>query len=528
MTGSLAKCPNPQCRCPVQPADTFCAGCGQALEPVAGGEEARIPEFPALENSPALTDALAPQGSLADQLVTSLEALVTGAGSEVGLPVNRPAAQADTVGAPPTEVATPNDCPDLEVRYNNSCVFVLNMQSTFDFEIRPLTDGIKGLFVEVRQSGQVIARETPMVLPRRGTPITFGLNYTPRNTHAGKVSFTIVVGYRMGQQQRVYAAYRTHTIHSGKEDPRRVCESLVVEVKNNIQQGHAGDLRVDQSFNGLREALRERSTIAVDKEFLDLINARSFWTTLALAECADDSVPGFGPGPAPKIIRSLQLELRAPDGLSLYLLAQTSIRIGRRRDCEILARARDAAGQDLRAESLRISQYHALIEWAGEHCVLKDGGLYPDKGWCASKAGVWIDGKRIATDGEFTFAPGREYRLTLAEPTAEVPATFELAARLWLVKDLPRMRPGCPDRDATPDAPACLAVRRLGEPRLGYLLLRQGASLAWAEPRCGGACACVRQGGLHFSDGHSCDWLVPGRTIRTGTVDFQVLELPTA
>jgi len=50
-------------------------------------------------------------------------------------------------------VVQTNDCAELEVRYNNRCVFVLNMQSTFDFEIRPLTDGVKNLFVEVWQSG---------------------------------------------------------------------------------------------------------------------------------------------------------------------------------------------------------------------------------------------------------------------------------------------------------------------------------------------------------------------------------------
>ena len=505
-----SKCPNTVCACPVQPDDAFCPNCGHPLDPIVG-QASRLPESGMAETVPSLaTTPPAPRAALALPQAPELPTL----------------ARFETVpapAAPPAEAPRQDDCSDLEVRYNNSCVFVLNMQSTFDFEIRPLADGLKGLFVEVRQSGQVIARETPMVLPRRGALLSFGLNYTPRHAHAGKVSFTIVVGYRKGPTQRVYAAYRTHTIHSGKEDPRRVCESLVVEVKNNIQQGHAGDLRVDQSFNGLREALRERSSIAVDKEFLELINAQPFWTPLALAECADDSVAGLGAVPA--AVQSARLELRAQD-LSLHLLAQASIRIGRQRDCEILARARDASGRELRTESLRLSQYHALIEWQEDHCRLRDGGYYPDQGWRASTAGVWIDGQRVASGSTFTFAPGREYRLTLAEPANRLPAGFELAARLWLVKDLPQMRPGCPACGAAPDAPACLVLRRLGNSPVTCLLLRQGAALAWAEPRCGGTCVCVRQGGLHFSDGQACDWLAPGRSLRAGSLNFQVLDAP--
>ena len=237
MSSAPSRCPNPRCACPVQAGDLFCPHCGQDLSVAAGG---------------ATTEAAAGYGAPLRLEPVGLAPLPTATASAQGQ-VAEPAAATE----PSTSRGSlPSDCPDLEVSYNNSCVFVLDMQSTFDFRVRPLGDGIRELYVEVQQSGRVIARETPMVRPRRGAWLDFSLNYTPSNTRPGKAAFSIVVCYRKGDQLRVYAAYRTHTIYSGKEDPRRVCENLMVEVKNNIQQGHAGDLRVDQSFDSLREALR--------------------------------------------------------------------------------------------------------------------------------------------------------------------------------------------------------------------------------------------------------------------------------
>ena len=511
------KCSNAQCGCPVQPADVFCPHCGQPV--AAGGQTEKVQ----LGESPG---AFAPAGSPVRE--NDQKAILHPLLAELKDLRPEPKTEVSPMAMPAVEIAggsPPSDCQDLEVRYNNSCVFVLNMQSTFDFEIRPLVDGIKNLFVEVRQSGQVIARETPMVLPRRGTLISFGLNYTPRNTHAGKVSFTIVVGYRQGDQRKIYAAFRTHTFHSGKENPRQICESLVVEVKNNIQQGHAGDLKVDQNFNGLREALRQHNTIEIDKEFLGLINARPFWTALSLAECEVDSVPG--PEPAAGAPGGQQFELRAPDGTRIRILTQPPVRIGRHRDCEMLARVVDETGRELREESLRISQYHAQVEWSGERGRLRDGGQPPHEGWRRSSAGVWVDGKRVVSGGEFTMVAGGEHHVTLGDP-GDGAKHFESSVRLWTAGDLPELRPACPDVKRTPETAVCLALRRSGGPGSACLLLRTCALLTWADGRCGHACVCVRQGSLHLSDGHVCERLVPGRFVQAGSLNFQVVDVTTA
>lgn len=521
MSQNPSLCPNPQCGCPVQPADVFCAHCGQALEAVPAPE-------PPLAMSESPTDfaesqtLITPRAAVAklgqpfppaEEAITSVPLAARSTAA--------PAAPARDEAVPPAD----SDCADLEVSYNTRCVFVLNMQSTFDFVIRPLADGLTDLFVEVRQDGQVIAKGAPRMLPRRQQVLRLPLNYTPRNTDAGKASFELLVGYRKGPQAFLFGTYQSHAIYSGKEDPRQVCESLVVEVRNNIQQGHAGDLKVDQSFHGLREALRERNTIALDQEFLEIINTHPVWVVLPLAECAADPAGGAGAG---RVRQPERLELRSAETGVIHLLRQPSIWIGREKKSEIMARVLSVSGQQVTEESRRLHRYHPKIEWQGNQCQLLDVSFSPEENRVGPSAnGVCVDGTRLTSGGEFTFAPGREYRITLVKPEPDRHLGYELSARLWLARELPRLRPGCPDLRAAGDVPACLVLRRLQGPPEAYVLLRTAVSLAWVDSRCGSACLCLRDSVIHFSDGQGCDHLSPGRVVRAGSLDFQVGEPPT-
>jgi hypothetical protein len=68
-------------------------------------------------------------------------------------------------------------------------------------------------------------------------------------------------------------------------------------------------------------------------------------------------------------------------------------------NAKYLGRVLDKAGKELRAQSLKISQFHALIERGHTDCRLRDGGNSDKKGWQRSTHGVWIDGRRLRRGG---------------------------------------------------------------------------------------------------------------------------------
>ncbi|MDR3458531.1 MAG: FHA domain-containing serine/threonine-protein kinase [Verrucomicrobiae bacterium] len=233
------------------------------------------------------------------------------------------------------------------------------------------------------------------------------------------------------------------------------------------------------------------------------------------------------PAPAPPVVsppvavRPQRLELHDQDGTRIYLTTQSAVRIGRNRDCEIFTRAMNSSGQEQREQSLMISQYHALIEWRKEACVLKDGGLHPERGWQPSTAGLWVDGQRVTGGGIVDLLPNRGYRIALGDPGRPAANPIEFNARLWAVKDLPAFQPS----GQAAEAPACLVLRRLAGPRWIYILLRSGAALAWADSRCGRACAGLHQGSLHLGEGSDRTPLLPGSTVTAGALNFKVTDL---
>ena len=220
-----------------------------------------------------------------------------------------------------------------------------------------------------------------------------------------------------------------------------------------------------------------------------------------------------------------RFELHASDGTRIFVFNQIPVRIGRHSDCEILARMMDSEGQELWKESISISKYHALIEWNNDRCRLKDGGQDPKDGWRRSSSGLWVDGRRVAADGDFNFVAGLEHRITLGDPGVAGARRYELSARLWLARDLAQSKTDCLDVDPPPQSPACLMLRRLNGPAWVYLVLRSCAALAWADSRCGSACVGLCQGSLHLCEGRNSEPLVAKHSVRAGSLKFEVISL---
>ncbi len=511
-------CPNPECGCPVQPGDKFCNYCGRELcasgpmPAVAGAGLVSAAGPEGRSGAERLTDEV--RGEMARE-AAALKAEGAGLRQEIRVEAASGTGESDT---------SVSECQELDVRYNNSRVFVVGMQSTFELEIVPRAEGVDSLLVQVRHSGRVIAQDRPLVIARRDSKIRCYLNYVPQAAEAGVAAFTILLGYRAGGQARLFAASRTHTIYSGREDARSVCEKLVVEVKNNIQQGNAGDLRVDQDFSGLREALRERNSITLDREFLELINRRPSWATLPLGECATSALSELGMNlPAPVAARCDRLLLRPPSDRDLRFYAVGPVRVGRAKDCEMVARVLDSSGRELREPSIQISRYHAFFEFREGAFRLVDRGYYPEEGrWRPSAQGVFVDERRMAEGGELVLAPGREYRVTLAEPGSGV---FGMRGRVWSAAESPCALPGCKGQLPAPLEPVCLVIAPEAAGLPVTVLVVQRVNGRALDARWGSLCICREHGCFRACGATGQDWLIPGRPLVVGHERFEVQRI---
>jgi hypothetical protein len=486
MTAYSKACPNGDCRCPVASDDVFCPHCGVQL--VATMEQ-------------GLTQLARQEAKLA----------------QLDLVVPSSAPGPAVAGVPATD-AVSSDCKDLEVRYNNGCVFVINMQSTFDLEIRPRVDGIRSLSVEIWQSGRRLLHEAPMLMARMGVVVPVSLNYMPTSS-PGNAAFTIVVQYQHEGRWNRFAAVKKHTIYSGKEDPRMVCDKLVVEIKNNIQQGHAGDMKVDQDFRSLKELVGRQNHLSLDKEFIELINRHAFWSNLCLQECEVDG-KGLGDSAGlPKV-----LTFKPDSGPEVLWFNQPLLRVGRNRQCELVARHYKSDGSEDGEASRLISQFHAWFEWQNGVAAVADLGLRPGESRPRpSMAGVWIDGRRIPSGSRSVFQPGTEYTVALggAESVKEQP--FTMKVRAWSLSELPRH--GRLGETFNASVSACLTVRPItdGGDRV-FVLVNHALCLGWVDSRWGAACICIDNGCLRLCEEGLCFPIEAGHAFKAAGHRFDLID----
>jgi hypothetical protein len=241
-----------------------------------------------------------------------------------------------------------------------------------------------------------------------------------------------------------------------------------------------------------------------------------------LRECYADDRDGIAP-PAPAAVRQdLALDIEGP---RLYLLAMNRVRVGRCKECEVVARVVTDTGIELRDASLRISQQHAYFEFSGGGFRLVDKGFDAKKGtWRPSTLGTFIDGGRLQPDGgEKRLAPGATHRITFASSDVGDPEVFGLEARVWTVEEARRDAPAC-HRSPPAEEPAALVLRRLHGPAEIHILLRHGLPLSLLRPDWRGICLCREDGGFRIHSRGTCEWLVPGKGLSAGGRSIKVME----
>jgi hypothetical protein len=420
---------------------------------------------------------------------------------------------------PDSQAESESECTDLKVLYNNSCVFVLDRESTFDFQVTPQVVGVTDLTIEITKDDQLLKSKCPMAVLRRNVCADISLNYTPSDK-AGKPCFDIYVEYRQNGVGKRYVTSSKHTIYRPNEDARAIFDKFVFEVKNNIQQGPAGDIKVDQHFQDVRELLRSNDPFDLDKKVLDLISARPLWTPLVLRKVGRERRPLPPPNLA---LKTLDLEIR---------LFFSDLRIGKADDCELVARVLKSDGRVHRDASLRISGFHARLEWRGNRPVLADGGFHPGEGDCrASLNGTWVDGDKVPSKGDFALSPGREHLATLAgsgREGASGPGPFALRLRAWtleeLFKELPRQHAASFSAEERNGIACIVAQAQKGR---FYVVLRRALYMGWLDPRCDGAWISRKDNDLHILRPVGSERLAADRRFRVGQIEFQVAELPS-
>jgi hypothetical protein len=493
------RCPNPACGCLVTAGDDFCPNCGHPIKGEDPGQ-AEVVESCQPASAPPIKDTRKTTGP-----------------TEFA-PAPEEAAQAYNHATPwpalPAEISEALNCPDIEVQYNNNCVFVMNMQATFDFQIRPKVEGLKDFMIEVQYSGQSLVRERQRVVLRSGRNLHLSLNYTPRNIAPGSAAFNILVRYNLHGQPKLFAATRKHTVYSGKENLREVCNTLKIEIQNNtnIHTGSASDAKVEQDFKALDQLLGRQDSLSLDRQFLSLINQQQIWAPLPLEECETDAgdLPG-GPHAA----------------LEVYCSVHQRLQLGRARECDVVTRFLDKDGAEDREASTRLSRYHACVEWRENQAVLIDRGYYPDQPQGQpSAAGVWVDGNKLAAGGECVLSPRHDYQVNLGNPGNG----FEVKLRLWTVAELP---PGFAARwlqaGISPNAPTCVIVKvPAAVPHRYHAFIRHGVCLGWLTPQGGKACVARddKEGGLQLATEHGLSKLAYGQVIRFGQTDLQIWWRP--
>jgi len=558
MESNVAPSTCPKCRYPVAEGDGFCRNCGLAFDgreaggavappPVAASDEGVIRETAgrgAASRGPPAADAEdagartsgAPAQAGVD--VASVRQVILddspsqprdGEGLKIVMIDNRVQRELRTapnedpaVRESPPAPGVPeggSDCADLDIQYNHSVVFVLGMKSTFDFRIRPRGEGIKDLAVEIREGDRLLVAQSIPVKLKPGAEIPFSLGCVPEHGYSGLCCFAIHIRYRADSAVRRYVAWKRHTIHDGREEPRKICESLKVEIRNNVTQGHAGDVRLSQHMDGLASLLQSGGEASVNQRMLSLICARPFWDVLHLHECEGDDVDG---PPPPEAVRTrIGIVL---DEVPVHLMDSTRVRAGRHRACEILARVHTDTGIEMADPSLRISAHHAYFEYSAGHFRVVDRGFYEKRGcWKPSAMGTAVDGRMVPSGQERVLEA--RHLICLAPPRADeaIPEEqrVEFEARVWSDDQLASLKSGC-RREPAPGEPACLVLRRLHEPCEFHVLLRRGFPLAALDGRWTGLCVCREAGAYRLKAGGRCTWLVPGQTLSVGGSRIEV------
>lgn len=435
-------------------------------------------------------------------------------------------------------------CADFEVDYDVGRVFVEGYFFPFQLRLRPVRDGIEGLFVEIRREDVVINCKRPAAILSRGQRLTVPIPYRPTTGIAGKIWYEIYIGYQVDGESKVYMAQQDHQVFPARANAQSVLTTLKVEYHNHMQMGHAGDMQVDQRLRDL-EALRPRADDSAEAVIKQL-DRNPIWKPLSLLPCRY-SKPGAvqacarpSPESMPSAARCDRLVLQA-GGKSVFLYADQRVTLGRgslsasRSDnADIITRIRLANGREnptlirgpdgkMYPISICISRFHGQIEADHRECRVLDQAWYPkDHRIQPSGPGTYLDGVRIQPRGGTVRLPvDKPFSLTLAGPAVSEEGVFGFAGLLYSAGRVLGLCKACACEGNPGELAGLVLKDQLCELET-WACVWEALPLAALDPSWGPGGICRWGEGFLARIDHRCEWLVPGRPLTLPGATLQV------
>lgn len=314
-------------------------------------------------------------------------------------------------------------CAELTVMYDAAQAFVEGVYAPFQFRVTPQQSGLSALFIEIRHGDRAICRQELDEVTTIGQELTVYLDFQAPAGLQGRLPFQIYVGLTRDGVQQVYKSQRLHRVFPAREPARKVIETLKIEIKNDLHQGHASDQSLSQRIDGLDKlAQGTTSDRAAD---LTLIDLPPVWESLALTPCQYRAATGAmivrsaTATPPPANARCDRFTMITTAG-TFHITSQPTLQFGRNRRNDIVTRL----GSGESSSGGNISRYHCQLRVADHACLLVDRARDVETGEeKTSTFGVFVDGERMSnrtvelpSHGPFSFSLAGDGRSNAAFP----------------------------------------------------------------------------------------------------------------
>lgn len=493
----LANCPH--CGWPVAAADRCCEDCGKPLHAGDPGidptGEASAATSPSPPDAPGRASRAGDPAALADGQAGPVSAL-----AQRVLPArpDTPNRHADIAldGALLSAIPIGSECPLLTLEVDRGRCLVEGMDCVLRFRLSAAGADVSALRVRVSSSfgvGRPWSFEMPGCQLGVGRSRVVRFECAPPQGVRGLKVLQWDVSFTCAEQEQRFEAQSEHSVYASDLS----VESLVGRLSVDIHQGDAGVVRLGDFYS---DVLKSRS-VTLRELVQEMTEAPPVWEALDLwhKEARSMVLP---PPPPEARLRALTLHLETR---RIHLLAAQPVRLGRGRECDLVARCFDRSGRALEQESLRLSKVHACLERCAE------GVRYTDR----SANGTLLDGQPLVR-GTVLLTGDAEHTAALGGTSAATaPLTLHirpLACGFQTRPDDCAFGEACGFHDA-----AGAVVRRSDDVAEVFVAVWCHVRLRQADPNLGGLRVWRRQDAFGFRLGRQSGWLAPGMTLDLGS-----------